>query len=66
LREKGEGIHHIGFAVPDLQEAMDIAKSQGFLITQHFRREDGSGFAYLNTDKTGGVIFELIVYPSKK
>jgi catechol 2,3-dioxygenase-like lactoylglutathione lyase family enzyme len=60
LREKGEGIHHIGFAVENLQKAMDMAKSQGFQVTQHFKREDGSGFAYLNTEKTGGVIFELI------
>jgi catechol 2,3-dioxygenase-like lactoylglutathione lyase family enzyme len=66
LREKGEGIHHIGFAVPNLPKAMDIAKSQGFQVTQHFMREDGSGFAYLNTEKTGGVIFELIHPQSKK
>jgi methylmalonyl-CoA/ethylmalonyl-CoA epimerase len=66
LKEKGEGIHHIGFSVPGLQKAMDIAKSQGFQVTQHFKRDDGSGFAYLDTEKTGGVIFELIQYPSKK
>jgi len=66
LKEKGEGIHHLGFAVANLQKAMDIAKSQGFQVTQHFMREDGSGFAYLDTEKTGGVIFELIHYQSKK
>ena len=66
LREKGEGIHHIGFKVADLKRAMETAKAQGFQVTQHFMREDGSGFAYLDTDKTGGVIFEMIVYPVRK
>jgi len=66
LREKGEGVHHVGFRVADLDRAMELAKSQGFQITQHFRREDGSGFAYLDSDKAGGVIFEMIVYPTPK
>jgi catechol 2,3-dioxygenase-like lactoylglutathione lyase family enzyme len=66
LREKGEGVHHVGFRVADLDRAMELARSQGFQITQHFRREDGSGFAYLDSDKTGGVIFEMILYPTPK
>jgi catechol 2,3-dioxygenase-like lactoylglutathione lyase family enzyme len=66
LKEKGEGLHHIGFRVKDLNRTMDLARSRGFQVTQHFRREDGSGFAYLDSDKTGGVIFELIVYPASK
>jgi catechol 2,3-dioxygenase-like lactoylglutathione lyase family enzyme len=66
LREKGEGLHHVGFRVANLDRAMELARSQGFQIIQHFRREDGSGFAYLDSDKTGGVIFELIVYPTPK
>jgi hypothetical protein len=45
---------------------MELAASRGFQVTQHFQREDGSGFAYLDSDKTGGVIFELIVYPTPK
>ena len=66
LKEKGEGIHHIGFEVKDLTQAMEIANRQGLRVIQHFLRDDGSGFAYLDSDKTGGVIFELLVYPSKK
>jgi len=66
LRDKGEGIHHIGFEVEDLKKAMETAKAEGFQVTQHFQRDDKSGFAYLDTDKTGGVIFELIKYPGKK
>jgi methylmalonyl-CoA/ethylmalonyl-CoA epimerase len=63
LRERGEGIHHLGFRVANLTQAMEIAKNQGFEVIQHFQRDDGSGFAYLDSDKVGGAIFELIVYP---
>jgi methylmalonyl-CoA/ethylmalonyl-CoA epimerase len=66
LKEKGEGIHHIGFEVKDLRQAMDSANRQGLRVIQHFMKEDGSGFAYLDSDKKGGVIFELLVYPSQK
>jgi methylmalonyl-CoA/ethylmalonyl-CoA epimerase len=66
LKERGEGIHHIGFEVKDLREAMKIANRKGLHVIQHFMRDDGSGFAYLDSDKTGGVIFELLVYPSRK
>ncbi len=66
LKEKGEGLHHIGFAVEDLKKSVEEAKSQGLQVTQGFTREDGSGFAYIDSDKIGGVIFELIQRPSKK
>ena len=66
LKERGEGIHHIGFEVKDLAQAMETAHRKGLRVIQHFVREDGSGFAYLDSDKIGGVIFELLVYPSKK
>lgn len=60
LKEKGEGIHHIAFQVDNLEESKTNAEKAGFKVTQSFSRPDGSGFAYLDTDKTGGVIFELI------
>jgi hypothetical protein len=63
LKEKGEGLHHIGFVVKDLKKAMETARRKIFQITQDFIREDGTGFAYLNSEKTGGVTFELIIYP---
>jgi hypothetical protein len=65
LKEKGEGLHHIGFEVTNLKESIKDAEKRGLNVTQSFIREDGSGFAYLDTDKTGGVIFELIRRPKK-
>src|SRR3990170_649137 len=54
LKEHGEGLHHIGFKVAELGKSRENAEKAGFQITQGFMRPDGSGFAYLDTDKTGG------------
>jgi len=59
LKEKGEGIHHIGFDVKDMDEKIRISKELGIDVLQMGRTPAG-GFAYLNTEKIGGVIFELI------
>jgi len=66
LKEHGEGLNHIGFKVKDLAASRENAVKAGFQIIQDFTRPDGSGFAYLDTDKTGGVIFELIKYPTEQ
>jgi methylmalonyl-CoA/ethylmalonyl-CoA epimerase len=63
LKEKGEGIHHIGFYVNDLQRCEAEAQKAGLKIVQGTKREDGSGFAYLDSDKIGGAMFELIQPP---
>ena len=66
LNEHGEGLHHIAFKVKNLGKSRENAEKAGFEITQGFMRPDGSGFAYLDTDKTGGVIVELIKYQSEQ
>lgn len=66
LREKGEGLHHIGFLVKNLEEGKRKAQKAGLTITQGFTRPGGTGFAYLDSDKVGGVIFELIQRAEQK
>jgi methylmalonyl-CoA/ethylmalonyl-CoA epimerase len=66
LKEKGEGLHHLGFLVPDLKEGKKQAERSGLKVIQGFTRSDGTGFAYLDSDKVGGVIFELIQRSEKK
>ena len=66
LKEHGEGLHHIGFQVDSLGESVNNAEQAGFKVTQGFTRLDGSGFAYLDSDKTGGVIIELIQPPPEE
>ena len=55
LKEKGEGLHHLGFEVKDLKKSMEEAEKRGLKITQGYRREDGFGFAYLDSDKPKGI-----------
>jgi len=66
LKEKGEGVHHIAFEVDNLEESKRNAERAGLKVIQSFTFPDGSGFAYLDSDRTGGVIFELIQRPDKK
>ena len=66
LKEHGEGLHHIGFQVESLGGSVNNAEQAGFKVTQGFSRPDGSGFAYLDSDKTGGVIIELIQPPPEE
>lgn len=60
LKEKGEGVHHLGFEVKDLKKGVEEAEKRGLKVIQGMTREDGSGFALLDSDRIGGVIFELI------
>ena len=66
LKEKGEGIHHIAFEVDSLEKSKRNAEKAGLKVIQSFTRLDGSGFAYLDTDRTGGVVIELVQRPAKK
>jgi methylmalonyl-CoA/ethylmalonyl-CoA epimerase len=58
LRKHGEGVHHLGFFVRDFEARLAQAKAAGFelLQTDPFDRF----YAYLDTRRYGGVIFELI------
>jgi len=66
LKEKGEGLHHIGFTVKDLKRCEEEAEKLGLKVIQGFKREDGSGFAYVDSDRIGGAMFELIQRPAQK
>ncbi len=58
LREHGEGIHHIGFHVADFVEKLGQAEAMGFEVLQ--KGPLGRFYAYLDTRRHGGIIFELI------
>jgi len=59
LKEKGEGLHHLGFRVDNIKEVKKRAEEAGFKVIQGFTRQDNTGFAYLDSDKIGGVLFEI-------
>ncbi len=59
LEKKGEGLHHLGFDVKDMEERLMRYRKMGIKVMQMGRTKVG-GFAYLDTESTGGVIIELI------
>ena len=61
LDKKGEGIHHIAFAVDDIQAEMNRLEGEGFVILPGFpkRGADNKQVAFLHPKGTSGVLVEL-------
>ncbi len=59
LSTKGEGIHHIGFRVPDTQQVVATLQQQGFGVVQSAFREDAR-YAYMDPAEFGGITFEFV------
>ena len=59
LENKGEGIHHIQFSVSDLDKEISHYQKHGFKIIQEMRSAK-RGFFMVDTDKVGGIIFEIV------
>jgi len=59
LQEKGEGLHHLGFDVKDIEKKLALCEEIGIKVIQGGQGET-SRFEYLDTEAIGGVIFELI------
>jgi catechol 2,3-dioxygenase-like lactoylglutathione lyase family enzyme len=56
LDEKGEGVFHVGFEVPDANTAeQDVAAPP----LMRGRRTNGSGFTYFDTAEHAGVVLEI-------
>jgi 4-hydroxyphenylpyruvate dioxygenase-like putative hemolysin len=64
LEQKGEGINHLGFFVDDLEAEVAKLVKKGFKVINSVKYVGGGGVAYLDTDRIGGVCFELIQRPS--
>ena len=59
LRKRGEGVHHIGFVVDDIEERIAEFDSKGVNILTG-GKWPGGGFVHLETDEVGGIIIELM------
>lgn len=63
LEEHGEGINHLGFFVDDIEAETAKLVAKGFRVISSGKTTTGGAFAYLDTDKVGGIVFELIQPP---
>ncbi|HZZ23625.1 MAG TPA: hypothetical protein VFE60_14110 [Roseiarcus sp.] len=56
LNEKGEGVFHIGFEVPDVDAAEAEGVADDLRVKMRGRRSNGRGFTYFDiADQAGGV-----------
>lgn len=61
LREKGEGIHHVGMLIEGgIEEKITELKGRGINVLQRGEIFGRSYFSYMDTERTSGVIWELI------
>ena len=61
LEKKGEGIHHIAFAVADIVSEIQRLKGEGFLVLNETPKKgaDNKLVAFLHPKGTNGVLVEL-------
>ncbi|MGH2374208.1 MAG: methylmalonyl-CoA epimerase [bacterium] len=62
LARRGEGIHHIAFAVDDIAEALEHARRAGFTLIDDVPRAGAhdSRIVFLHPKDTHGVLIELV------
>jgi len=61
LEKKGEGIHHIAFAVEDIVSEIERLKGEGFVVLNETPKKgaDNKLVAFLHPKGTNGVLVEL-------
>lgn len=61
IEKKGEGIHHLAFAVTDIRSEMKRLKDQGFILLQEEPKKgaDNKWVCFLHPKSTNGVLIEL-------
>lgn len=67
IEKKGEGIHHIAFAVPSVADALVEAESKGVRLIDKAPRGGAEGLhiAFLHPKSTCSVLTELCENPNK-
>ena len=61
IEKKGEGIHHIAFAVSDIKTEIKRLKNEGFVVLNEEPKKgaDNKLVAFLHPKTTNGVLIEL-------
>lgn len=62
IARNGPGLHHVGFAVPDVAEALDHLREEGVELIDERPRTGGGGHtvAFVHPKGLGGVLVELV------
>lgn len=61
IRERGEGLHHVAFAVEDIERSMEELKGKGFRFVYEKPADGkfGSRVNFIHPRTAGGVLVEL-------
>lgn len=61
IEKRGEGIHHIAFAVEDIKKEVERLKAEGFLFISEEPKDgaDNKLVVFLHPKSTNGVLVEL-------
>lgn len=66
LDANGEGVHHLGFLADDLDAEVRRFQRKGFRVIQKYDSPNfGVRFAFLDTNKVGGLVFEFVWLPER-
>ena len=62
LEKRGEGLHHVGYRVPDVAEALARLKEMGIRLVDEAPRPGSRGttVAFVHPEGMGGVLVELV------
>ena len=66
LARRGEGIHHVGYGVADITEALATVAGTGIRLVDERPRHGsmGASIAFLHPGDLGGVLTELVQSPA--
>jgi methylmalonyl-CoA/ethylmalonyl-CoA epimerase len=61
IEKKGEGMHHIAFAVADIEAEMERMKKEGFVLLNERPKKgaDNKWVCFLHPKTTNGVLIEI-------
>ena len=61
IEKKGEGVHHLAFAVKNIHEEMKRLAAEGFILLNDTPRKgaDNKLVVFLHPKSTGGILIEL-------
>jgi methylmalonyl-CoA/ethylmalonyl-CoA epimerase len=67
IEKKGQGVHHVAFAVEGVQKALDFVAEQGVTLIDKAPRKgaEGLNIAFLHPRSTCGILMELCENPNK-
>lgn len=68
IEKKGEGVHHIAFAVDDIDKEIKRLTENGFELINKIAKEgaDNKMIAFLHPKSTNGILVELCMEKNKK